>query len=99
MYLDNYISQLSEICKLHKVKHLFAFGSVLTEKFTDTSDIDFVVDIESRDPIEYANNYFDLKFKMEDLLDRSIDLLEEKAIKNKYLKLSIDNSKIAIYGT
>lgn len=98
MYLDNYIIQIKELCKKHKVKYLFVFGSVLTDKFSEKSDIDFIVDIDSNDPFEYADNYFDVKFGIEDLLNRPIDLLEDKAIKNKYLRESIENSKIAIYG-
>ena len=40
----------------------------------------------------------DFKFSLEDLFNRDIDLLEEKAIKNPFFKQSIDNSKKIIYG-
>jgi predicted nucleotidyltransferase len=36
--------------------------------------------INPADPIDYAEHYFDLKFKLENLLDRPIDLLEEKRL-------------------
>ena len=98
MYLDTYINQIKGLCYNHKVKHLFVFGSVLTDKFSDKSDIDLLVDINSDDPIEYAENYFDLKFGLEKILNRPIDLLEERALKNTFLKTSIDNSKQMIYG-
>ena len=49
------------------------------------------------DPIDYAENYFALKFSLEELLKRPIDLLEQKAIQNKYLLQSINKSKRLIY--
>lgn len=72
MYLDSYNKKNSELCKKHKVRHLFAFGSVLTNKFSDIRDIDLIVDINSTDSIIYAENYFE--FELEDLLKRKIYL-------------------------
>ena len=99
MYLDSYKNRISKLCEKHKVKYLFAFGSVLTNKFSEVSDVDLLVDINSNDPMIYAENYFDLKFELEDLLERKIDLLEERALKNKYFIENINNSKQLIYGT
>ena len=98
MYLNKYLSQIKDLCSKNRVKTLFAFGSVITEKFSDKSDIDLLVDIDSNDPIDYADKYFDLKFALEDLLKRPIDLLENKMVKNPYLRMSIDKSKLLIYG-
>jgi low affinity Fe/Cu permease len=44
------------------------------------------------------NNYFNLKKSLENLLKRQIDLLEDKAVKNPYLRQSIDSSKQLLYG-
>jgi len=97
MFLDSYKNKIIQLCERYKVEHLFAFGSVITSKFSDNSDIDFLVNIKLKDPLKYAENYFDLKFQLEELLNRKIDLLEEKAMKNSYLKENIDNSKLLIY--
>jgi len=97
MYLDRYINEISGLCKEHNVKTLYAFGSVLTENFGADSDVDFLVSIYSTDPLDYAENYFDLKFKLQDLFNKPIDLLEEKGIKNSRLRQSIDNSKVKLY--
>jgi len=48
--------------------------------------------------LEYANYYFDLKFALQDLFNRSVDLLENKAVRNSYLRQEIDNSKQLIYA-
>lgn len=96
--LGNYIEQIRKLCESSKVKSLFAFGSVLREDFKAESDLDFVVDIDEKDPVLYADNYFNLKFQLEKLFQRKVDLLEEKAIKNPYIKKQIDQSKVLIYG-
>ena len=97
MYLDIYTDQINRLCESHKVRHLFAFGSVLNDEFTKESDVDLVVDFNTNDPIDYAENYFSLKFSLEDLLKRPIDLLEHKALKNRYLVNSINLSKKLLY--
>lgn len=99
MYLERYINEIRSLCQKNKVKNLYVFGSVLTDNFTDKSDIDLIVDIDSKDPLDYADNYFNLKFALEELLNRQIDLLENKAIKNPYLRENIDNSKTLLYAS
>lgn len=96
--LNEYISAIIELCKKHKVKSLYAFGSVLNENFNSESDIDLIVDFENLPVDDYADNYFDFKFSLENLIKRPIDLLEEKAIKNPYFKQSVNQQKQLIYG-
>jgi len=91
-------SKIRELCSRHKVVRLFVFGSVLTDRFQKDSDIDFLVDFAGVDLYDYADNYFDLKFSLENLLHREIDLLEDKAVKNPFLRKSIDTSKMLVYG-
>jgi len=92
------IDRIQSLCKQYKVSKLFAFGSVLTDKFSTESDIDFVVDFDKVNIEEYADNYFNFKFSLQDLFHRNIDLLENQSIKNPYLRKSIDSSKQLIYG-
>lgn len=89
---------MQKLCKNHKVKTLYSFGSVNTTRFSAESDVDLMVEFDTDDPIEYTDNYFDLKFELEKMLNRSIDLLENKAIKNPFLRERIDKSKVLIYG-
>jgi predicted nucleotidyltransferase len=99
MYLEKYIREIRILCLKNKVKSLYVFGSVLTDRFTDKSDIDLIVDIDSNDPLDYADNYFNLKFALEELFNKQIDLLEQKAIKNPYLRENIENSKNLLYAS
>jgi predicted nucleotidyltransferase len=98
MYIDNYMNALTQLCIINKVKSLYVFGSALTSRFDNNSDIDLIVDIDSANPLEYADCYFNLKFALQDLFNRPIDLLENKSIKNKYLRHEIENSKQLIYA-
>jgi uncharacterized protein len=98
MYLDKFKSDIVFLCKNNKVRTLYVFGSVLTNNFNEKSDIDLIVDIDSDDPIEYADYYFNLKFALQDLFKRQIDLLENRSLKNPYIRANIDRSKALIYG-
>lgn len=86
------------LCKKHKVRQLFVFGSILTDRFNENSDVDMVVDFDQVTLEDYVDNYFNLKYSLQDLLGRKVDLLEDKAIRNPILRRNIDNSKQLVYG-
>lgn len=96
--LNAYKSEISELCRTHKVKSLYAFGSILTDKYDSSSDIDLIVDFSNIPVDDYADNYFDFKFSLQDVLKRPVDLLEEKAIKNPYFKQSVNRQRQLVYG-
>lgn len=96
--LEKYSSSITKLCKNQKVKSLYTFGSVLTDQFNSESDIDLIVDFSNIELEDYANNYFDFKFSLQDILKRPIDLLEEKAIKNPYFKKTLYQQRQLIYG-
>ncbi len=92
------IGQIQELCKSNRVKTLFAFGSVLRDDFNELSDVDLVVDIDEKDPFKYTDLYFHIKSKLEEILKRQVDLLEERAIKNRIFRQQFENTKVEIYG-
>lgn len=86
------------LCKSHDVKKLYAFGSSTTDKFhEDSSDIDLLVEIDTKDPIKRGENLIDLWDKLEKIFQRKVDLLTNSSIKNPILRESIDASKVLIY--
>jgi predicted nucleotidyltransferase len=101
IYMNTIIEQnkktINDLCSRHHVKKLYAFGSVVTDKFSNVSDVYMVVDFDKVDLEKYADNYFDLKFALEDLFKKEIDLLEEQAITNPYRRKKIDEQKQLIY--
>lgn len=96
--IKKHTNKISNLCDKHKVKSLYVFGSVLTTNFDNESDVDFIVDFFPQEFLEYADNYYELKFALEKILGRDIDLLEEKAIKNPYFKQVVNENKQLIYG-
>ncbi len=96
--IEQNIEIIRDLCTKHKVSRLFVFGSVLKNNLKKNSDIDLIVDFGEIDVYDYADNYFDLKYSLEDLFKRNVDLLENKAINNPYLRQSIDSTKQLIYG-
>ncbi|MCI5166701.1 MAG: hypothetical protein D3903_11545 [Candidatus Electrothrix sp. GM3_4] len=90
--------KVKSLCLSYNVKTLSVFGSVLRADFNRDSDIDFIVDIDDADPLSYADKYFELKFSLEKLFGRAVDLLEEQSVKNPVLRQRIDKTKALIYG-
>ena len=97
--LEKHIDDIHNLCSLHRVRQLYAFGSVLTDKFDEESDIDLIVDFKPIDLAHYADNYYDFKFSLEDVLQKPVDLLEEKAIKNPYFRQVVNKQRQLIYGS
>lgn len=96
--LKKYQYDIQQLCIKYNVNQLYAFGSVLTDKFKESSDIDLIVNFDKIKIDDYANNYYSLKFSLEDVFKRPVDLLEEKALKNPYFKRSIEKQRQLVYG-
>ena len=96
--IESNIDRIILLCKKHKVTALSVFGSVLTEKFNDESDIDMLVDFDTMPIEEYVDNYFNLSDELNKLLGRDIDLIEDKAIRNPVFRDNVNRTKVQIYG-
>ena len=95
--VEENINELVDLCKLHKVRELYIFGSLLTDKFNEYSDIDLIVQFDHIDILEYFDNYMDFKEKLEILLGRPVDLLENQAIHNPIFRNVVDRNKKLVY--
>ena len=91
-------SILNVLCENHKVKQLFLFGSILTDNFNDKSDIDFLIQFYDIELMNYFDNYMGFKESLEKLFNRSVDLVENQAIKNPIFRKVVDKQKQLIYG-
>ena len=96
--VEQNIKTVSELCKHHKVRNMYLFGSALTEQFSPNSDIDFLVNFGQVSLSSYFDNYIGFKEGLEQLFKRPVDLVEEKTIKNPVLRRSIERNKKLIYG-
>lgn len=96
--LSAHLPDITKLCSDYGVRHLYAFGSVLGADFKDDSDIDLIVDFFPMISTGYADNYYGLKFSLENVFKRKVDLLEEHAIKNPYFLQVVNSQKQLLYG-
>ncbi|MGN6248059.1 MAG: nucleotidyltransferase family protein [Ginsengibacter sp.] len=99
--VKNKIPQIIELCKKHKLKSLYLFGSATDAKFFNKkSDVDFLYEYDEKkiNELDYANNYFNFLFSLKKILKRNIDLMPNNKLKNPYLLKQINSEKIKIYG-
>jgi predicted nucleotidyltransferase len=86
-------------CKKHHVEALSLFGSAASNRFGDDSDIDFLVQFsKDLEVIQYADNYFLLLDALQSILNKKVDLVSNKSIKNPVLREEIFQSKIDLYA-
>jgi len=95
--IDTHRSQIIELCDNHNVKELYLFGSVLTDQFNDSSDIDMLIQFEQVELLEYFDNYMDLKEKLEKMFNRQVDLVENQAVRNPIFRKVLDREKRLLY--
>jgi predicted nucleotidyltransferase len=92
------IDKIRQACLEHNIEQLFFFGSVNTDKFNEQSDIDILVQFNDLiEPPEYFNNYMDFKEKLESILGREVDIVENQAVRNPIFRRILDRDKQLIY--
>jgi predicted nucleotidyltransferase len=102
MYLKDKIQERIQefiaLCKAHKVKSLYAFGSAVSDRFNEAqSDIDLIIEIDSNDPIERGEFLMSIWDQLELFFQRKVDLLTDNSLKNPFLRKSIEASKTKLY--
>ena len=96
--LKNRLPEIEALCRSHFVERLYVFGSVLTERFNRSSDLDFIVAFQNDLPVSHFHNYFNFRRNLELLFSRKIDLMEEQPIRNPVFRQEVESTKQLIYG-
>lgn len=97
--IDDNRRALEELCRRHRVHRLEIFGSAVGGRFDNrSSDLDFLVDFQELRENEYANAYFGLLEDLQLLFQRKVDLVVDSAVKNPYMRESIDRSRTLLYA-
>ena len=96
------IGRIVELCKKYRVKRLFVFGSILTDRFNAESDVDFSVDFDresiEKEKLDWADIFFGLIDELQALLGRKVDLVVDSNVTNSYFRKQLDATKQLIYG-
>ena len=90
--------EIQETCKEHKIETLYAFGSVVSDSFSEKSDVDLLVIFGQGYEFGAFAQYFDFKEKLETILDRPVDLVCYQAIRNTVFKHEVDTTKKLLYA-
>jgi len=97
--IDSHREELQALCRRFHVRRLDLFGSAARGDFDpDRSDFDFVVEFDRTAPQHPFDSYFGLKEELEALFGRNVDLVELSAVRNPYLKASIEQSRENVYA-
>ncbi len=95
--IDKNIDKIIQLCKANQVSQLYTFGSVNSNDFKDSSDIDFIVELGHEDPVEKGDILMNLWEDFEKLFNRKVDLLSSKTVRNPYLQKGINDTIQLIY--
>jgi predicted nucleotidyltransferase len=97
--ITSHREELRELCRRFHVQRLDLFGSAAREDFDPArSDLDFLVEFDPQAHEALSlKTFFGLKESLEALFGRSVDLVEPGAIRNPYLKASIERSREPIF--
>jgi len=92
--------EIADLCKRFGVRRLDVFGSAARGADFDpaASDVDFLVDFESDPASARFADWLNLKLALESLLDRHVDLVEQGALRNPYVRADIERHRQPIYG-
>ncbi|MCY3674130.1 MAG: nucleotidyltransferase domain-containing protein [Paracoccaceae bacterium] len=91
--------EIAAICRRYRVERLEVFGSAArgTDFDLDNSDVDFLVEFNSEKEPVTLQRYLDMIEDLSSAMARGIDLVEEKWIRNPYLKEAINEERELVF--
>ena len=97
--IQNKLGEIISACKKHHVETIALFGSAAKNSMHKDSDIDFLVEFsDDIDVLDYADNYFSLLDQLQTILNKKVDLVSERSLKNPILKEHVYQSKVDLYA-
>ncbi|MEQ8766415.1 MAG: hypothetical protein RL885_21055 [Planctomycetota bacterium] len=98
--IENNRAELATLCERYHVSRLELFGSATDPSRFDAakSDVDFLVAFLPLEPGQHADAYFGLLEGLRELLGRPVDLVVDRAIRNRYFRQAVDHSRTVVYA-
>ena len=97
-FIESRSAELAELCRRFHVRRLDLFGSATGENFDPSrSDVDLLVEFEPGGTMKALDQYFGLKEALEALFGRPVDLVSASALKNPYMRKSIEETREVLY--
>jgi predicted nucleotidyltransferase len=96
--LASQLPSIAALCERYGVEHLELFGSATGADFsTESSDYDFLVELDKQAPGSLARRWIDLAEALEKLLGRHVDLVNPNYIRNPYFLKAVNKSRTLVY--
>ncbi|MEM6802434.1 MAG: nucleotidyltransferase domain-containing protein [Bacteroidota bacterium] len=98
-FLQVKLPEIFALCRKHKLKKLWVFGSVMSKNFRTDSDVDFLYEMDDTNihESESYDCFWGFYDALQALLERPIDMVWYAGIKNPYFKEEVDENKCLIY--
>jgi hypothetical protein len=88
-------TELDEICRRRGVRRLELFGSAARDDFTPASDLDFLVEFSGGPSL---TDYLGLREYLKLLFGREVDLVMPGAVRNPYIRATIERDRQLLYA-
>lgn len=94
------IDRIIALCKKYRVARLWVFGSILTPRFNNDCDVDFLVDFDERniDLLDFGDNFFGFIHEIEAVVGRKVDMVVNKSIKNRFFRAEVDETRKLLWS-
>ena len=93
-------ADIAALCRRYRVRQLEVFASAACGDDFDpaSSDADFLVKFEPESNLPALEEFFGFKADLSRLLERSVDLVEERAVRNPYVLANINRTRELVYA-
>jgi hypothetical protein len=96
--IEDHQQVIEKICRDLGVNRLDLVGSAARDDFQPgKSDVDVLVEFDGLERL--FHRYFELKIRLEQQLGRQVDVIQEGAVRNPYIRKSLNRDKVRIYGS
>jgi hypothetical protein len=98
--VQQYQSDLAELCQRYRVRRLELFGSAARTDFDPSlSDLDFLVLFERPSEVDLADRFLGLLADLEKLFARKVDLVDVRAHRNPYFMAEALKHREVVYAS
>lgn len=89
--------EIKDAMRSYGVIRAYLFGSAAVGNMAEDSDVDFMVSFNPELSYSaYGENYFQLIYALQKILNKNVDIVAEETITNPYLLQKINSQKIAV---
>jgi uncharacterized protein len=88
---------IANFCRRRRVKRLALFGSVLRDDFGPDSDVDILIEFQA-DARASLFDFVRMRDELSGHLGRSVDLVDERGLRNPFRRRAIAESSETLYA-